>query len=101
MTNRELLDQDTLVAPDGWIVAGEGTRLEKKFVFKNFSQAFGFMTRCALVAEKNDHHPDWSNSWNKVHISLSTHDRGGVTALDVHLAQAFTKIAQDYLSPGV
>jgi 4a-hydroxytetrahydrobiopterin dehydratase len=53
--------------------------LHRTLTFKNFSEAFGFMTRVALVAEKLDHHPDWSNSWNKVDIALSSHAEGGVT----------------------
>jgi len=92
---REIMAAETLVMPDGWVVM-DGKKLVKKFQFKDFSQAFGFMTRCAFVAEKHDHHPDWSNSWNKVDISLCTHDRGGVTDLDMHLAAAFNEIAQDY-----
>lgn len=63
-------------------------RLSKDFSFKDFNEAFSFMTRVALVAEKMDHHPDWSNCWNKVSIQLSTHDAGGiVTEKDVELSQ--------------
>ena len=58
----------------------------KKFVFKDFNQAFGFMTRAALVAEKMDHHPEWFNVYKTVDVTLSTHDAGGVTELDVKLA---------------
>jgi len=62
--------------------------LLKKFTFKNFSEAFGFMTRVALIAEKLDHHPNWTNSWNTVEIRLSTHSAGNaITAKDRELAQ--------------
>lgn len=86
---RELLDIKSLAIPEGWNVATCGTILERSFRFKNFSEAFGFMTRGAMAAEKLDHHPDWSNSYNAVHISLSTHDKGGITDLDVALAKKF------------
>ena len=64
----------------------------KEITFKNFTQAFGFMTQVALEAEKMDHHPNWTNSYNKVSISLSTHDAGGLTELDFKLAQKINKI---------
>lgn len=65
----------------------ENGRLSKEFNFKDFSEAFSFMTRVAMLAEKMDHHPDWSNCWNKVHIHLSTHDAGGIiTTRDLDLA---------------
>ena len=60
--------------------------------FKNFAEAWSFMTHVALLAEKVDHHPDWSNSYNKVEISLSSHDAGGVTKRDIALAQAITEL---------
>ncbi|OWT77035.1 MULTISPECIES: 4a-hydroxytetrahydrobiopterin dehydratase [unclassified Achromobacter] len=61
--------------------------IHRDYVFKDFRTAFGFMTQCALMAEKMDHHPDWSNSYNKVHVSLTTHDAGGVSQLDVDFAR--------------
>lgn len=65
----------------------ENNKLTKTFLFKDFSEAFAFMTRVAMAAEKMNHHPDWSNAWNKVHISLSTHDAGNtVTEADRKLA---------------
>jgi 4a-hydroxytetrahydrobiopterin dehydratase len=67
--------------------------ITKKFVFKDFNEAFGFMTRAALVAEKMDHHPEWFNVYKTVEVTLSTHDAGGVTDLDVKLAQAMDKLA--------
>ncbi|MCA4919411.1 MAG: 4a-hydroxytetrahydrobiopterin dehydratase [Roseomonas sp.] len=61
--------------------------------FKDFSEAWGFMARVALLAEAQDHHPEWFNVWNRVEITLSTHDAGGLSARDVRLAQAIDKIA--------
>lgn len=69
----------------GWELR-EG-KLQRSFAFADFSEAFAFMTRVALAAEKLDHHPDWSNVWNRVAIALWTHDVGGITARDVALAK--------------
>lgn len=71
----------------GWTLSEEG-RIAKTFTFKDFSHAFAFMTRVALLAEKAGHHPDWSNSYNSVEIALVTHDKGGVTGKDLDLARA-------------
>ncbi len=73
---------------DGWAEADEGKTIGRTFTFADFSQAFAFMTRVALLAEKADHHPDWSNSYNKVEISLTSHDAGGLTKRDAKLAKA-------------
>ena len=73
-------------------VAGRDA-ITRKFVFKDFSEAFGFMARAALVAEKLDHHPEWSNVYKTVEVTLSTHDAGGLTELDVKLAEAMDKLA--------
>jgi len=73
-------------------VAGRDA-IARKFVFKDFNQAFGFMTRAALVAEKMDHHPEWFNVYKTVEVTLSTHDAGGVTELDIKLAEAMDKLA--------
>jgi 4a-hydroxytetrahydrobiopterin dehydratase len=68
-------------------------RLEREFVFADFSEAFGFMTRVALLAEQAGHHPDWSNSWNRVQISLTTHDAGSVvTQKDRDLAALIDRL---------
>jgi 4a-hydroxytetrahydrobiopterin dehydratase len=77
----------------GWTEVAGRDAIAKKFVFKDFSQAFGFMTRAALVAEKMGHHPEWSNVYKTVDVTLSTHDAGGVTELDVKLAEAMDRIA--------
>ena len=74
----------------GWAV--ENGNLHRVFEFKDFSQAFGFMTRVALAAEKMDHHPDWSNSWNKVTVNLNTHSAGGLTKNDFELAGKMQEI---------
>lgn len=78
---------------DGWSEVKGRDAISKKFVFKDFNEAFGFMTRAALVAEKLDHHPEWFNVYKTVEVTLSTHDAGGVTELDVKLAQAMDKMA--------
>lgn len=75
----------------GW--SGSGDAIAKTFTFRDFNEAFGFMTRAALVAEKMDHHPDWKNVYKTVEVRLSTHDAGGVTALDFKLAAAMNRIA--------
>lgn len=75
----------------GWQVA-EG-RLMRTFRFADFSEAFGFMARVALAAEALGHHPEWSNVWNRVTIELTTHDSGGLTALDQALAERISAIA--------
>jgi 4a-hydroxytetrahydrobiopterin dehydratase len=73
-------------------VAGRDA-IAKTFTFKDFNEAFGFMTRAALVAEKMDHHPEWSNVYKTVDVTLSTHDAGGVTEKDVALAKAMDRFA--------
>lgn len=62
--------------------------IARTFTFADFSEAFAFMTRVALLAEKADHHPDWSNVWNRVDVSLTTHDAGGLSPRDIDMAQA-------------
>jgi 4a-hydroxytetrahydrobiopterin dehydratase len=74
----------------GWSVVNGN--LHRVFEFKDFSQAFAFMTRVALAAEKMDHHPDWSNAWNKVTVDLSTHSAGGLTQNDFDLAEKMQQI---------
>ena len=76
----------------GWTLAADEESIERVFHFSDFSAAWGFMARVALLAEKQDHHPDWSNTWNRVTIRLSTHDAGGLSARDVMLAEAIDRI---------
>ena len=77
---------------DGWVYDGKADAISHVFKFKDFSEAFGFMSRVALAAEKAGHHPDWSNSYNVVTVRLSTHDAGGLSAKDIALAQAIDAI---------
>ena len=75
-----------LASLPGWTRVGDG--IERQYKFADFVAAFGFMTRVALMAEKADHHPEWSNVYNRVEVRLTTHDAGGITAKDVALATA-------------
>lgn len=68
-------------------------KLHRTFTFADFSEAFAFMARAALAAEKLNHHPDWSNVWNRVAVDLETHDAGGITKLDFRLATEMNRIA--------
>lgn len=76
-----------------WTHDTDATTIRRSFTFKDFPAAFGFMTQVAIAAEKAGHHPDWSNSYNRVTIVLTTHDAGGVTDKDVALAKAIDAIA--------
>jgi 4a-hydroxytetrahydrobiopterin dehydratase len=92
----KLSDQDIesrIGALAGWTYDAPAKAIRRSLKFADFSQAFGFMTQVALAAEKADHHPDWSNSWNRVDIALSTHDQGGVTEKDFALAAAIDGFA--------
>ena len=94
---REKLPADRIAGElgklSGWSKHPERDAIEKSFSFRNFSEAFGFMTRVALAAEKMDHHPEWSNVYRRVAITLTTHDAGGITALDFALAAKIEKMA--------
>ncbi|WP_395449257.1 4a-hydroxytetrahydrobiopterin dehydratase [Aminobacter sp. UC22_36] len=90
MAREKLGPQELKVALDalgGWTLAADGLSMSRRFVFKNFSEAFAFMTRVALAAEQLDHHPDWSNVYKTVDVTLNTHDAGGLTELDFKLAK--------------
>jgi 4a-hydroxytetrahydrobiopterin dehydratase len=90
MAREKLADEAVraeLAKLDGWSLAKDGGAISRTFTFKNFSEAFAFMTRVALAAEKMDHHPDWSNVYKTVSVTLNTHDAGGLTALDFELAK--------------
>ena len=87
-------DIDALVGSlSGWAVSEDGTGIAKTFVFTDFNEAFGFMSRVALVAEKMNHHPEWFNVYKTVKVTLSTHDAGGVTELDGKFAREMDRIA--------
>ena len=87
------LRSESLASLPDWTHDPERDAITRRFVFKDFNEAFGFMTRAALVAEKSDHHPEWRNVYKTVEVVLSTHDAGGVTAKDIALAEAMNKIA--------
>ncbi|MBO6718825.1 MAG: 4a-hydroxytetrahydrobiopterin dehydratase [Rhizobiaceae bacterium] len=78
--------------PD-WNLEGDQSAISRRFTFTNFNQAFGFMARVAMEAEKMDHHPDWSNVYKTVDVRLNTHDAGGLTELDFKLARKMDKLA--------
>jgi len=77
----------------GWSEVKGRDAITRKFEFRNFNEAFGFMSRAALMAEKLDHHPEWFNVYKTVEVTLSTHDAGGVTELDIKLAEAMNRFA--------
>ena len=79
--------------PNGWSKSADGKALERSFRFKDFSEAFAFLTRVAMHAEKVDHHPEFTNVWNRVDFRLTTHDTGGVTERDRKLAEAISGLA--------
>ena len=78
----------------GWSELAGREAIARTFTFKDFNEAFGFMARVALVAEKSDHHPEWRNVYKTVEVVLATHDAGGVTSLDIKLAKAMNAIAK-------
>jgi 4a-hydroxytetrahydrobiopterin dehydratase len=78
---------ELLPALDGWVLVEGRDAIHKRFVFDDFNAAFGWMTRVALVAEAMNHHPEWSNTYNKVEVTLATHDAKGLTRRDIELAQ--------------
>lgn len=82
-----------LAALKGWAEVEGRDAISRTFTFRDFNEAFGFMTRAALVAEKNDHHPEWFNVYKTVDVTLSTHDAGGVTEKDIALAKAMDALA--------
>lgn len=84
---------DALARLQDWSLVEGRDAIQKSFKFKDFRGAFGFMTQAALVAERMDHHPEWFNVYNRVDVTLSTHDAGGLTRLDVELAAAMDAIA--------
>lgn len=81
--------------PEGWMLEEGGKALVRSFRFADFAQAFAFLTRVALHAEKSDHHPEFTNVWNRVDFRLTSHDSGGVTERDLRLARAIDAIAGD------
>ncbi len=84
--------------PDGWKRSTDGAAIEKSFRFKDFSEAFAFLTRVAMQAEKVDHHPEFTSRWNRVEFRLTSHDQGGVTTRDSALAAAIDRLFGDPLA---
>lgn len=82
---------ESLKKLNGWKKTRGKDCIEKEFLFKDFQSAFSWMTKMALVAEKMDHHPEWFNVYNKVNVTLTTHDAGGITKLDIDLAKIMNK----------
>ena len=80
----------------GWSETLGREAIARTFTFRDFNEAFGFMSRAALVAEKNDHHPEWRNVYKTVEVVLATHDAGGVTMRDIELAKAMNAIAAQF-----
>ena len=76
-----------------WTADPDGTAIARRLTFADFAEAFGFMARIALVAERMDHHPEWSNVWNRVDVRLTTHDCGGLSERDIRLARAIDAVA--------
>ena len=91
LTTQQL--QGALKRIPSWKLTGDGLKIGRKIVFKDFNEAFGFMTRVAIYADKANHHPDWSNVYNNVSIELWTHDVGGLSERDIKLASFIDSIA--------
>ena len=85
--------EKALAEVEGWELDRDGTAIRRRFVFSDFNEAFGFMARVALAAEKLDHHPEWSNVYKTVDVTLTTHDAGGLTELDFKLAKKMNAFA--------
>jgi len=88
--------KSALKSLSGWKEVAGREAIARTFTFKDFNEAFGFMARAALVAEKRDHHPEWKNIYKTVEVVLATHDAGGVTARDIELATAMDEIARQF-----
>lgn len=95
MSVEELSDEERdswLRGLPGWALSREGKAIARTFEFGDFSEAFGFMTRVAMMAEKRDHHPEWFNVYNRVEITLTTHDAGGLSLRDVKMARRIDEL---------
>jgi len=86
--------QASMDIPDHWSLSNDGKALERTYRFKDFAEAFAFLTRVASHAEAIDHHPEFTSVWNRVEFRLTSHDAGGVTERDVALAQAIERLVQ-------
>lgn len=97
----KLIDRAALapLTKTGWALMEGRDAIQKEFLFKDFNAAFGWMTRAAIWAEKLGHHPEWFNVYRKVSVTLTTHDVGGLSELDIKLAQKMDALAADFPSP--
>ena len=86
--------EDALEGLPEWDYQDDRDAITRRFTFDDFSQAFAFITQVALLAEKSDHHPEWSNVWNRVDILLTTHDAGGLSGRDIDMAQAIDALVE-------
>ena len=86
---------EALIDLEGWNLVDTGKAIEAVFTFKGFNAAFGFISRVALVAERHNHHPGWSNVYNRVSVRWTTHSEGGVTELDLKLARSCSRFAAE------
>lgn len=93
LTNEERVNNLTPLLQNGWAHDPDRDAISKTYEFKNFIEAFGFMTRTAIWAEKYKHHPEWSNVWNKVDVTLTTHDYDGLTELDIKMGRKMDSLA--------
>ena len=93
LTDAERAEALAPLLVNGWTQTEDRDAIAKEFRFKTFNAAFGFMTRAALYAEKWNHHPEWSNVYNRVSVTLTTHDASGLTALDVKLASKMDELS--------
>ena len=93
LTEEDREDQLTPLKKSGWTMVKDRDAIYKEFLFKDFNEAFGFMTRVSLKAETMDHHPEWFNVYNKVQITLSSHDVQGLSSRDMTLANFIEKVA--------
>ena len=91
LSSKEVTELINPIAAE-WHVIDDGTKIKKTFKFKSFIEAFSFMSKIAIYAEKKDHHPEWCNVYNKVEISLTTHDAGGITQKDIELIRFIESI---------
>jgi len=93
LTDAERAAQIDPLLANGWAMTDGRDAIHKTYVFKNFVEAFGFMTQAAIHAEKLNHHPEWSNVYKTVEVTLTTHDAGGLSALDAKLGATLDKLA--------
>ena len=94
LTEEERREELSPLLENGWALDGDRDAICKAFTFKNFIEAFGWMTRVAIWSEKWRHHPEWSNTYNRVDVTLTTHDSDGLTALDTKLARKMDALAE-------